>query len=493
MNELAAIPLLSFADAPTPEAAEALVKLASAVRHDLEMLEYPAKPWVRPRTHPSGEHVHDAVIVGGGQCGLSIAFGLKREKVDNILVIDENPAGLEGPWVTYARMVTLRTPKYVTGPDLGVASLTFRCWWEAQFGAESWDALGKIPKEEWMRYLRWFRAALDIPVRNETRVTLIEPVEGGLYRLSVSGAGAPSSGVLLARKVVLATGIQGGGEWHVPPFIEKLPSSRYAHTSEAVDFAALKGKKIGILGGGASAFDNAQYALGLGVGEVHVFLRKPRMPRINPIRYMENAGFLRHFRDLDDATKYKGISFFLSHNQPPTNDTFGRAAAYEGFRLHLGSPWDEVEETPEGVRVTTPKETFLFDFLILSTGLLTDTKFRPELAALSGDIACWKDRYTPPPGEANALIDVHPYLGPSFEFTPRDEKAASRLHGLFAFNYSALASLGLSASAISGMKFAIPRLVSGITRQLFEDDRDAILGDYFAYNEEEFIGQWPAR
>jgi hypothetical protein len=47
------------------------------------------------------------------------------------------------------------------------------------------------------------------------------------------------------------------------------------------------------------------------------------------------------------------------------------------------------------------------------------------------------------------------------------------LHGLFAFNYSALISLGLSASALSGMKNALPRLVRGIADQLFLDDREA--------------------
>ena len=75
---------------------------------------------------------------------MAVGFGLLRDKVDNILVLDENPAGYEGPWVTYARMVTLRTPKYLTGPDLGVASLTFRAFWEAQYGEESWAAVGKI-------------------------------------------------------------------------------------------------------------------------------------------------------------------------------------------------------------------------------------------------------------------------------------------------------------------------------------------------------------
>ena len=71
-------------------------------------------------------------------------------------------------------------------------------------------------------------------------------------------------------------------------------------------------------------------------------------------------------------------------------------------------------------------------------------------------------------------------------------EAAARLHGLFALNYSALVSLGLSASALSGMKFALPRLVQGIARQLFMDDKQAILRDYYAYSEEEFVGKWPA-
>lgn len=36
-------------------------------------------------------------------------------QVANVLVLDENPEGLEGPWVTYARMWTLRTNKALTG------------------------------------------------------------------------------------------------------------------------------------------------------------------------------------------------------------------------------------------------------------------------------------------------------------------------------------------------------------------------------------------
>ena len=474
-------------------ASDALASHTDKVRHELELIDYPAKEWVRPMPPVDGEHVYDAVVIGGGQSGLAAAFGLKQEKVGNLVVIDENPPGMEGPWITYARMVTLRTPKYLTGPDHGIPSLTFRAWWEAQYGEDAWEEVDKIPKEEWMRYLLWYRTALDIPVRNRTKLDRIEPVRRGLFRLHVSGADAPASGTILTRKVVLATGIQGGGEWHVPDFVsQSLPKSFYAHTSEAVDFGSLEGKKIGILGGGASAFDNAQYALSKGVGEVHVFMRREKMPRINPIRYMENTGFLKHFGDLSDEEKYKGISFFLGHNQPPTNDTFSRAASYPGFALHLGEGWQQVREENGKAVVNTPKGEYAFDFLILSTGLLTDVAYRPELAGLSSDIATWRDIYRPPAGEENALIDVHPYLGPCFEFTPTSPEAADRLHGLFVFNYSSLASLGLSASALSGMKFSLPKLVGGITRQLFMDDKDVILEEFFAYDIEEFTGEWQA-
>lgn len=103
-------------------------------------------------------------------------------------------------------------------------------------------------------------------------------------------------------------------------------------------------------------------------------------------------------------------------------------------------------------------------------------------------MAVWRDRYEPPEGQGNPLIDQHPYLGPAFELTPRTPDAAARLHGLFAFNYSALASIGLSASALSGLKVALPKLADGVARQLFLDDREAMLADYFAYAEQEFLG-----
>ena len=463
-----------------------LADLEARVAHDLACLGHGSPDWTRPHAHPDG-HVHDVVIVGGGQSGLAAAFGLLRERISNILVIDENPAGHEGPWETYARMITLRTPKHIGSIDFGIPSLTFRAYWEAQHGAAGWEAIDKIARQDWMAYLRWYRRVLRLPVRNDTALTLVEPLTPGLFRLHLAD-GAP----LLARKVVLATGIQGGGHWHVPAMIsDRLPRHRYAHTSAAIDYAALAGRRIAILGGGASAFDNAQHALALGVAEAHVFVRRKALPTVNPIRFMEGAGLIPRFPSLGDGDKYAMMASFLDRNQPPTNDTFERAAAWPGFHLHLGAPWLDVAETGDGVAVTTPQGTQSFDFLVLSTGLVTDPALRPELRLVADGIARWTDRYAAPAAIASPAIDAHPYLGPGFQLLPRGDADAVTLHGLFAFNYSGLISLGLSASALSGLKHALPRLVTGIADQLFLDDREAMMADYLAYAEPEFVGRWP--
>ncbi|GJM82661.1 FAD-dependent urate hydroxylase [Paenibacillus sp. HMSSN-139] len=381
--------------------------LCDRVRRDLACLNYGAASWVTPRTSAEG-HVYDVVIVGGGQSGLGAAFGLMRERISNLLVIDENPEGREGPWDTYARMVTLRTPKWLTSIDLGVPSLTFRAWWEALHGEAGWEALDKIPRGAWMDYLRWYRKVLKLPVVNETKLTLIEPAEGGLYRLHLDGPGAPAAN-LLTRKVVLATGIQGGGQWHVPPMIEqRLPRGLYAHTSEAVDFAALKGKRLAILGGGASAFDNANHALSEGAAEAHVFVRRDKLPSVNPIRQMEGSGMIERFHTLTDAEKYRVISHFFQTNQPPTADMFERAAAWPGFVLHLGAPWLDVEASERGITVTTPHGREVFDFLIVSTGLISDPGLRPELRMVERHIKRWGEVYAPRPGRGIPCLTCIP-------------------------------------------------------------------------------------
>jgi cation diffusion facilitator CzcD-associated flavoprotein CzcO len=59
--------------------------------------------------------------------------------------------------------------------------------------------------------------------------------------------------VLLARKIVLATGMEGAGRWYTPPLLHELPKPYWEHASEAIDFAALRGEHVAVLGAAATA------------------------------------------------------------------------------------------------------------------------------------------------------------------------------------------------------------------------------------------------
>ena len=122
-------------------------------------------------------------------------------------------------------MHTLRTPKDVIGPELGIPSLSARAWYEASFGKSSWADLERIPRETWHDYLLWVRRTVGIDVTNNAEVTDIEPIAGRLLAVSARIGGQTQT--LIARNVVLATGIEGCGRWIVPAMIANaLPRER---------------------------------------------------------------------------------------------------------------------------------------------------------------------------------------------------------------------------------------------------------------------------
>ena len=456
-----------------------LAKLREQARFEMQCLGYPSRKWVAPRMH-DGVAVHDVVLVGGGQSGVSIAFKLLREQVTNVIVLDRSPAGLEGPWSTLARMNSLRTPKNVIGPDLGIPSLTARAWWEARFGRDSWSQLGKIPRTEWHAYIQWIRSVTEIKVQNGADVFDIEPLDGGLLAVHAHIDGIIRT--LFARNVVLATGIEGSGAWTIPKEISgALSQDQYAHTSDKIDFGLLEGRAVAIVGAGASAFDNAATALENGAASVDIFVRRKHLPLVNPNRWMEFAGFLRHFGDLDDARKWAFMKTIFDMNQPPPQETFDRCAKYANFSLRLGIT-PQVFADSDRVVIKHQGKTELFDFLIAGTGFTVDIGSRPELARFSDKIALWSDRYTPPAGDASATLDSYPYLSPNFQFTEKEPGSAAFLKNIFSYTFAAMPSLACSAG-ISALKFGVDRIAAGITRGLFVEDADIHLASLKAYDE----------
>lgn len=448
-------------------AADNLKELERRAAFELECLAYPSREWVKGRQH-GDRPVLDALIVGGGQSGITLAFRLLRERVVNIRVLDRGCDGREGPWLTFARMHTLRTPKDVTGPDLGIPSLSVRAWYEAQFGADSWTGLGKIPRPLWADYLGWLRRVAGIEVTHHAEVDDIVPIAGGLFAVTATIDGARQT--LFARNIVLATGMEGSGRWIVPEMIERVvPRDRYHHTSEAIDFTALKDRRIGVIGAGASAFDNAATALENGAASVDLFCRRPRLPVVNPNRWIEFAGFLRHFADLDDAMKWRFMKLIFDMNQPPPQDAFQRCARFPNFTLHLGSPIEHVGLTEGTLELQTPHGACRVDHLIAGTGFAIDFAARPELGRIAPYIAKWSDRYVPPAEEASRTLGGYPYLSNYFQFTEKTPGTAPYLKNVFCYTYAAMPSLACSAG-ISQLKFGADRVGFGVTRELFLDD-----------------------
>ena len=384
------------------------------------------------------------------------------------MLLDKNPPGREGPWVTYARMESLRTPKIFVGPDLGQLNLAVRTWYDVRHGDGAWDKLVKVPKDEWMEYLNWFRRLLNFPVANGVVLRRIDP-EPPYLKLSIERDGAPET--ILARKLVRTAGIAGFGGKFVPDMVsDGLPDDLYAHSADPIDFAALRGKTIGVIGGGASAFDNAATALEHGVGSVDLLMRRPNLPKVQITRAMHSVGYLQHFGDLGDAQRWTIMNHFTSFTPPPPEETLARTTKHANFRMHVSSPLSAISVEDGKARIDTPHDSFRFDFVIVATGFIVDVHRVPEFVSIADEIALWRDRYTPPAGETNEDLGRHPFLGPNFQMTPKDAARAPWVGNIHEYGIASISSLGPICTGLHGMTYGVERVVRGITRDLFVAD-----------------------
>jgi FAD-dependent urate hydroxylase len=330
----------------------ALIALEAQVRADLAKTAHPNAPWLKSTPGPDAKPALDVLIVGAGQSGIATAFGLMRSQVTNILTIDKAEEGQEGPWLAYARMHTLRSPKHFTGPDLDIPCLTYQSWHEARFGKEHWQHLGLIPRNLWAEYLLWLRRVVGVAVRNGCELLELAPAADGLLAATVTRAGVVET--LYARKIVLATGQEAMGNCSIPEPLRHLPASVLARASEAIDFEALRGRKVAVIGAGATAFDNAATALEHGAAEVHLLCRRAEIQLVQPYHWLTFRGFLRHFSDLDDAWRWRFMRAILDMREGFPQATYDRCARSANFHLHEGTPVEAAEELDNTVELQTP-------------------------------------------------------------------------------------------------------------------------------------------
>ena len=504
--------------------------LEARLAQDLAWLALPAPSWV-PARYVDGVRVRDVVIVGGGMAGLALSAELQFLGVDNRQGFDRAETGREGPWVDFARMRTLRSPKGLTGPALRVPALTFRAWFEAQYGLAAWDALNKIPREQWMDYLRWYRAVLALPIDNGVVLRRIQPRTDGLVALTferlsplphradasaapatippADPAASPAPGpatargadgdttppervwTVLARHVVLATGRDGLGGPAVPPIANTLLRHRWAHSAEAIDFTALSGKRIAVIGAGASAFDNAAAALEAGATSVDMVIRRADIPRINALTGIGSPGLAYGFAALASAWKWRFLHYSGKVQTPPPRDSVLRVSRFPNARFRVGSAVLSMQDTGDGVRIETARGSLDVDLVIFGTGFHSRMAARPELAEIAPYIRLWQDRFTPDDGEQDRELAESPDLADDFSFQEKVPGSCPGLSRIHCFNFAASLSAGKVSGDIPAVSIGAQRLAQHLVSRLFQDDQDAHYATLQAYDTPELQGdEW---
>jgi cation diffusion facilitator CzcD-associated flavoprotein CzcO len=289
--------------------------------------------------------------------------------------------------------------------------------------------------------------------------------------------------------VVLATGRDAAGGMAVPDCVDPaLWPDLAAHSNEPIDFAGLRGRRVAVLGGGSSAWDNAATALESGAARADMYVRRAVLPQVNKGRGSANPGWFEGWGALDAADRWSILVYMHDLQSPPPHESVHRALALPGFAIHLGTPVLSARRAGTEVLLQLPDRQAHADFLIVATGIRVDLRHEPLLADYAGGIATWADRYTPPLALARPELGRSPWLGDGFELTERTPGVCPSLGRIHLFNHGATASLGAVASDIPGVTVGAERLATRMAQWFFREDIASIRAALEAFAEPELQG-----
>ena len=169
----------------------------------------------------------DAVVIGAGQAGLAAGYYLKKEGI-NFCILEAKKVG--GSWSEYYESLTLFTPKE----------------YSALPGRPFPGNKDEYPTgSEMSAYLKQYAKALSLPVHEGVEVVSVRKEEG-VFTLETS------KGDYRAKSVIVSTG--PFNEPHIP-HIEGMETYRgeLLHTHEYRNPERFAGKRVVVVGGGASA------------------------------------------------------------------------------------------------------------------------------------------------------------------------------------------------------------------------------------------------
>jgi len=135
-------------------------------------------------------------------------------------------------------------------------------------------------------------------------------------------------GVLRARRLVLAAGIDGNGRPHVLEPIGALPAGRWCHSVAPFAAERLRGMRIGVVGAATSAFDCAVTALRHGATSVVLLARQPVLRRVEALAWANFPGIMTSLAALDDVRRWCFIACWRCRRLPPPKPSPRRRATH---------------------------------------------------------------------------------------------------------------------------------------------------------------------
>ncbi|MCX2968454.1 MULTISPECIES: NAD(P)-binding domain-containing protein [Streptomyces] len=200
----------------------------------------------------------EAVVVGGGQAGLSAAYHLRRRGFvphREFVLLDHAPRP-GGAW-------QFRWPTLTYGTVHGMHALPGMALAEADAGPDrpSAEVIGA--------YFARYEEAFALPVRRPVDVRAVRAAPGGRLRVETS------AGVWHTRALINAT-----GTWE-QPFWPRVPGQetfrgRQVHTRDYPGPEAFAGRRVVVVGGGTSAVQHLLEIAGTAAATTWVTRRPPR-------------------------------------------------------------------------------------------------------------------------------------------------------------------------------------------------------------------------
>lgn len=171
--------------------------------------------------------IYDTIIIGGGQAGLSVAYFLRRHKLDYLILDDQERPG--GAWLQTWQSLKLFSPTEYS-------SLS---GWAMPKGNTEYPS-----RNDFIAYLEAYEARYKFPIQRNTRVDNVYK-EKDLFRIETT------QGYFYSKTVVSATGTAQNS------FTPKYPgqslfNGMQLHSSDYRTPDVFTGKKVLIVGGGNS-------------------------------------------------------------------------------------------------------------------------------------------------------------------------------------------------------------------------------------------------